>query len=53
MIVASIPIAAMLLRLLLYALGSGKVAELGRLLFFAGALTALLALERSGAVRLL
>lgn len=53
MVLASVPIAAMLLGLLLYALGSGKAAEVGRLLFLAGAIVTLLALEHSGAVRVL
>jgi len=55
MVLATIPMAAALLGLLLYALAekNGKVAELGRLLFFAGVLVTLLALEHSGAVRVL
>jgi hypothetical protein len=44
MIVATIPLAVCLVGLLLYVLASNpKVAEVGRLMFFAGLLAALLA----------
>jgi hypothetical protein len=52
MIIASIPILVALVGLALYGLGSGKVAEIGRLLFFAGVLVALLHTS-AGAIRVL
>jgi hypothetical protein len=45
MMVLTIPMAAAVIGALFYGLTSGKASELGRLLFFAGALAALLALR--------
>jgi hypothetical protein len=54
MILATLPIAFAVVGLLVYALASnGKVAEAGRIAYACGLLVALLALEHSGAVRIL
>jgi hypothetical protein len=50
---ASVPIAAALLGALFYGFGSGKLAEIGRILFAAGALVTLLSLAHAGSIRLL
>lgn len=60
MIIATIPALVCLAGLLMYVLAgtgspptsnAGKVAELGRIMFFAGLLVALLALGSAGAIR--
>ena len=54
MILSSIPLVAALVGLIIYAFaGNAKAAEIGKILFFAGALVALLALEHSGQIKVL
>jgi len=53
MVIASIPALASIAGVLLYALASNpKLAEIGRILFFAGILVVLFALQGAGAVRI-
>jgi hypothetical protein len=53
MLIATIPALVAIAGALVYALaGNAKLAELGRLAFFAAILVLLLALEHSGAVRI-
>jgi hypothetical protein len=53
MILATIPALAALVGVLMYALSANpKLAEIGRLLFFAGIFVVLLALQGAGAVRI-
>jgi hypothetical protein len=54
MLIATIPVLFAVVGCLVYALSAnGKVAELGRLAFFAGLLVALFLLGHEGAVRVL
>jgi hypothetical protein len=54
MLIATIPLIATIVGLLMYVLASSqKVAELGRLIFAVGLLVTLLAFEHMGAVRVL
>jgi hypothetical protein len=52
MLIAFFPVVMALVGLVLYALGNGKTAEIGRLLFVTGALVTLMTVAR-GTVRLL
>ena len=54
MLIATIPLVAALVGLLMYVMASNpKVAQLGLVLFGCGVLVALLAFEHTGAVRVL
>jgi hypothetical protein len=52
MIIASVPIAAAVVGLLLWVLASGKASEAGKIVFAAAVLVALFAVEHSGSVRI-
>lgn len=53
-LIATIPVLAAIVGLLMYALcANPKLAEIGRLLFFAGILVALFAMQGAGAIKVI